>query len=78
MGQMDFREQQFFESQRAFEIVSRMGHREKRAVLQEMRGSDVSTEWLVVPAGVTLGVWCCMHLLNKRRSPDADDSESDS
>lgn len=78
MGQMDFREQQFFESQRAFDIVSQMGHREKRAVLQEMRGTEVTPEWLVVPAGVTLGVWSCMHLLNKRRSADAEDSDSDS
>jgi len=75
---MDAREQQFFEAKRAFQRVACMGHREKRAVLQEMRNQELSSDFVVVPAGVSLGSFCCMHLLNKRKSADdAADSDSD-
>jgi hypothetical protein len=78
MEASDPRENQFYEYKRASETVAAMGHKAKRAVLQDLRSrADATPEWVVVPAGISLGTWAAFHLLHKRRgSDDSDDDGS--
>lgn len=50
-------------------FVVRMTSREKKQVLAQVRalGSSVSGDTLILPYGITVGEFCCMHVLNESR-----------
>ena len=76
---MDSREFFCKQSVRNNSVVSKLAHRTRRAILQEMRSvaDRADTNWLVVPAGCSLGSFAVFHMLNKRKNEDGKASDED-
>ena len=77
---MDTYEFFYRESQRNNTCVSKLSHKVRRAILQEMRtvAGVADANWMVVPLGLSLGSFSCFHMLSKRKLNEEDDgSEED-
>ena len=76
---MDNREFFCKQAQRNNTVVSKLAHKTRRAILQEMRSVSKSADsnWLVVPAGVSLGSFATFHLLNKRKKDEEASDDDD-